>query len=88
MYLGEINDQQQAAWRKTLDVFVDEEQRHTALSLLPEDPEIPADAPDSVQVKRSGLEIPAARAAYFEGRWNRIRKPAAAIAALCATHTD
>ena len=27
LYLGEINDQQRAAWRKTLDVF-DEEQRY------------------------------------------------------------
>jgi hypothetical protein len=25
-YLGEINDQQQAAWRKTLDVFDEDEQ--------------------------------------------------------------
>ncbi len=39
LYLGEINDPQQAAWRKTLDVFVEEEQRYTALSLFPEDRE-------------------------------------------------
>jgi len=26
LYLGEINDQQQAAWRKTLDVFDEDEQ--------------------------------------------------------------
>jgi hypothetical protein len=29
LYLGEINDQQQAAWRKTLQVFDEEEQRST-----------------------------------------------------------
>jgi hypothetical protein len=57
LYLGEINDQQQAAWRKTLDVFVEEEQRYTTLSLFPEDREIPADALDSVQVKLSELEL-------------------------------
>ena len=28
LYLGEINDQQQAAWRKTLEVFDEEEQRY------------------------------------------------------------
>jgi transposase len=62
LYLGEINDQQQSAWRKTLDVFVEEEQRYTALSLFPEDREIPADALDSVQVKLSGLELRRPRA--------------------------
>ena len=57
LYLGEINDQQRAAWRKTLDVFDEEEQRYTTMSLFPEDREIPADALDSVQVKLSGLEL-------------------------------
>ena len=56
-YLGEINDQQQAAWRKTLEVFDEEEQRYTTMSLFPDDREIPADAIDSVQVKLSGLEL-------------------------------
>ena len=44
LYLGEINDQQQAAWRKTLDVFDETEQRFTSLSLFPHDRELPADA--------------------------------------------
>src|SRR2546426_2412621 len=57
LYLGEINDQQQAAWRKTLDVFDEGEQRYTTMSLFPEDREVPADALDSVQVKLSGLEL-------------------------------
>jgi len=57
LYLGEINDQQKAAWRKTLDVFDEEEQRYTSMSLFPEDREIPADAVDSVQVKLSGLKL-------------------------------
>lgn len=57
LYLGEINDQQQAAWRKTLEVFDEEEQRYTTLSLFPEDRELPADALDSVQVRLSGLEL-------------------------------
>src|ERR1700692_2980385 len=49
--LGEINDSQQAAWRKTLEVFDEEKQQFTALSLFPEDRPVPADAIDSVQVK-------------------------------------
>jgi transposase len=57
LYLGEINDQQQAAWRKTLEVFDEEEQRYTTMSLFPDDREIPSDALDSVQVRLSGLEL-------------------------------
>src|SRR5919108_2659749 len=57
LYLGEINDRQQAAWRKTLDVFDETEQRFTSLSLFPHDRELPADAIDSVQVRLSGLEV-------------------------------
>ena len=34
LYLGEINDHQQAAWRKTLDVFDEAEQRFTSMSLF------------------------------------------------------
>jgi transposase len=57
VYLGEINDEQQAAWRKTLTVFDEEEQEYSNLSLFPDDREIPADAVDSLQVKLSGLEL-------------------------------
>src|SRR6201981_2064717 len=57
LYLGEINDQQQAAWRKSLSVFDEEQQEYANLSLFPDDREIPADAIDSLQVKLSGLEL-------------------------------
>jgi transposase len=57
LYLGEINDQQQAAWRKTLQVFDEDEQNCRTLSLFPDDREVPADVLDSVQVKLSGLEL-------------------------------
>jgi transposase len=57
LYLGEINDQQQAAWRKTLSVFDEEQQEYANLSLFPDDREVPADAVDSLQVKVSGLEL-------------------------------
>jgi len=56
LYPGEINDQQQAAWRKTPEVF---RRRRTRLplSLFPDDREAPADALDSIQLKLSGLEL-------------------------------
>jgi hypothetical protein len=57
LYLGEINDQQQLAWRKTLDVFDEAEQRFISMSLFPDDREVPDDAIDSVQVRLSGLEL-------------------------------
>ena len=57
LYLGEINDQQQAAWRKTLEVFDEQEQRYMAMSLFPDDREVPADAVDTMQVRLSGLEL-------------------------------
>jgi transposase len=61
LYLGEINDSQQAAWRKTLEVFDEEEQRITPLSLFPEDRPVPADAIDSVQVKLGEMKLERAR---------------------------
>ena len=57
LYLGEINDQQQTAWRKTLEVFDEKEQRYATVSLFPDDQPIPADAVDSLQLRLSGLEL-------------------------------
>jgi len=34
LYLGEINDSQQAAWRKTLEVFDEEQHRYTCVCQL------------------------------------------------------
>jgi transposase len=62
LYLGEINDSQQSAWRKTLEVFDEQQQRLTPLSLFAEDRPVPADAVDSVQVKLSEMKLERARA--------------------------
>src|ERR1700758_1182013 len=62
LYLGEINDSQQAAWRKTLEVFDEAEQRYATLSLFPDDREVPAEAIDSIQVKLSEMELRRPRA--------------------------
>jgi len=61
LYLGEINDSQQAAWRKTLEVFDEAERRIRPLSLFPEDRPVPADAIDSVQVKLGEMKLERAR---------------------------
>src|SRR4051795_10499306 len=61
LYLGEINDQQEGAWRKSLDIFDEQRQGSRALSLFPEDREIPADAVDSLQLKLSRLQLRRAR---------------------------
>jgi hypothetical protein len=62
LFLGEINDSQQAAWRQTLEVFDEAEQRAATLSLFPEDREIPADALHGVQVKLGEMELRRPRA--------------------------
>jgi transposase len=62
LYLGEVNDQQAAAWRKSLEVFDEDQQSSRTLSLFPEDREIPQDAADGLQVRLSGLELRRARA--------------------------
>ena len=61
LYLGEINDSQQAAWRKTLEVFDEQQQGYTTLSLFAEDRPVPAEAVDSVQVKLSEMKLRRAR---------------------------
>lgn len=61
LYLGEINDSQQTAWRKTLEVFDEQQQDYTTLSLFPEDRPVPTEAVDSVQVKLSEMKLRRAR---------------------------
>ena len=62
VYLGEINDTQQTAWLKTLDVFDEQEQQNREMSLFPEDRAMPEGAIDRLQVKLSGLELRRVRA--------------------------
>ena len=62
LYLGEINDSQQASWRKTLDVFIESEQRFAELSLFPEDREVPAESLNSIQIKLDQMELQRPRA--------------------------
>jgi hypothetical protein len=62
LYLGEINDSQQAAWRKTLEVFDETRSESRQLSLFPDDRLVPADALDAVQVRLSEIQLRRPRA--------------------------
>jgi len=57
LYLGEINDSQQAAWRKTLGVFDGTSQSVTQLALFPDDRPVPPDALNALQVKLSEMKL-------------------------------
>jgi hypothetical protein len=62
LYLGEINDSQQAAWRKTLSVVGDRGQEPVPMSLFPDDRPLPPDAVDAVQVRMSQMVLRRPRA--------------------------
>src|SRR5438132_13840874 len=57
LYLGEINDKQEASWRKSLSVFDEDRQQYTTMSLFPEDRILPNDAVNGIQVRLGGLEL-------------------------------
>jgi hypothetical protein len=62
LYLGEINDSQQAVWQKTLKVLDGNSQRTHQLSLLAEDQAIPLDAVEAIQVKLTQMQLRRPRA--------------------------
>lgn len=66
VYLGEINDSQQAAWRKTLEVFDERQQEFATLSLFPDDREMAPDV-DALQIKLGAMQLERPRA--FGGCW-------------------
>jgi len=57
LYLGEINDAQQAAWRRTIEAFEERGHRGRQIALFPEDRTPPALECDVVQVRLSGLRL-------------------------------
>ena len=57
LYLGEINDTQEAAWRKSLEVFNEDTQGPEQVSLFAEDREIPRDVLNGLRVKLSEMEL-------------------------------
>ncbi len=61
LYLGEINDSQQAAWRRTLEVFDEQQQQYRTLSLFAEGRAVPEAAVESLQVKLGEMKLRRAR---------------------------
>ena len=57
LYLGEINDSQQAAWRKTLDVFDGTADQPRQLALFPDDRPVPPDAINALQIRLSEMKL-------------------------------
>jgi hypothetical protein len=57
LYLGEINDTQQAAWRKSLEVINETNQRTEQVFLFAEDRDIPPEVLNGLQVKLSELTL-------------------------------
>ncbi len=61
LYLGEINDSQQAAWRRSIEVFAEGQARPRQMALFPEDRALPGSGPVSdsevVQVRLGDLQL-------------------------------
>ena len=77
LYLGEINDAQQAAWCRSIAVFDQDRAAAAQVALFPEDRRAPELACEVVQVKLSGLQLRRARqwgACWLAGeRWDQLQ---------------
>jgi len=61
LYLGEINDSQESAWRKTLEVFDERRERSETLALFPEDRPLPPDTVNAIHIKVEQMQLRRAR---------------------------
>src|ERR1041384_4362275 len=57
LYLGEINDQQQAAWQKSIDVFEVGQSKPCTVALFPEDRVVELADTEIVRIKLSALQL-------------------------------
>jgi transposase len=57
LYLGEINDSQQEAWRKTIEIFEEGQVRPRTVALFPEERIGAVDDPDIVRIRLSHLSL-------------------------------
>jgi transposase len=57
LYLGEVNDSQQEAWRRTLEVFDEDRRQYCELSLFPDDRPLPPGALDAISVKLDQMQL-------------------------------
>lgn len=57
LYLGEINDSQAEAWRKTIEVFDERKKQYEQFSLFPSDRPVPADEVNALSVVLAELRL-------------------------------
>lgn len=57
LYLGEINDSQQEAWRKTIEIFEEGQSRSRTVALFPEDRMGQVDDPQMVRIRLGELSL-------------------------------
>ncbi len=57
LYLGEINNSQHEAWRKTIEVFEADAPRSQTLALFPDDGAVPVDDASVVRIRLAELRI-------------------------------
>src|SRR5437870_6551891 len=57
LYLGEINDKQEEAWRKSLTIFDEDRKQYATMSLCPDDHAIPTGVSNGIQVRLGELEL-------------------------------
>jgi transposase len=62
LYLGEINDSQQQAWRQMLEVFDEDRRQYCELSLFPDDRPVPPGALNAISVKLDQMQLRRPRA--------------------------
>jgi transposase len=76
LYLGEINDSQQEAWRKTIEIFEEGRARPRTVALFPEDRPVAAADGDVVHIRLSRLSLHRPRqwgACWLAGRlWEQL----------------
>ena len=57
LYLGEINDTQQAQWCQAMEVFDESKQIHRQMSLFPADRQPPQDIANPVQIRLNEMQL-------------------------------
>jgi transposase len=57
LYLGEINDSQEAAWRKSIEVFDEDKRQPGQACLFPDDRPIPADEVNALSLVMSEIRL-------------------------------
>lgn len=57
LYLGEINDRQEAAWQKTIDIFEHGQSVPRTVALFPSERPVPAGPENVVRIKLSEMEL-------------------------------